>query len=111
MSARCFCASSTTSWARAPEAAMATTIHDNRSCSFGMASSVTAHEPARQAVVEPRKRLQNARRRITREIVMTELSALWLPILLGAVICFIASSIIHMAPLWHKNEYPQVPDE
>ena len=45
------------------------------------------------------------------EIVMTELSALWLPILLGAVFCFIASSIIHMAPLWHKNEYPQLPDE
>ena len=42
---------------------------------------------------------------------MTELSALWLPILLGAVFCFIASSIIHMAPLWHKNEYPQLPDE
>jgi hypothetical protein len=42
---------------------------------------------------------------------MTELSALWLPILLGAVFCFIASSIFHMAPLWHKNEYPQLPDE
>ena len=42
---------------------------------------------------------------------MTELSALWLPILLGAVFCFIASSIIHMTPLWHKNEYPQLPDE
>jgi len=42
---------------------------------------------------------------------MTELSALWLPILLGAVVCFIASSIIHMTPLWHKNEYPQLPDE
>ena len=42
---------------------------------------------------------------------MTELSALWLPILLGAVVCFIASSIIHMTPLWHKNEYPPLPDE
>jgi len=42
---------------------------------------------------------------------MTELSALWLPILLGTVFCFIASSIIHMSPLWHKNEYPQLPDE
>jgi hypothetical protein len=42
---------------------------------------------------------------------MTELSALWLPILLGAVFCFVASSIIHMAPLWHKNDYPQLPDE
>ena len=42
---------------------------------------------------------------------MTELSALWLPILLGAVVCFVASSIIHMTALWHKNEYPQLPDE
>jgi hypothetical protein len=78
---------------------------------FGMPGSLTAREPGRQAVVEPRKGLQNARRRITRENVMTELSALLLPILLGAVVCFIASSIIHMTPLWHKNEYPQLPDE
>ena len=42
---------------------------------------------------------------------MTELCALWLPILLGAVFCFIASSIIHMTPLWHKNDFPQLPDE
>ena len=42
---------------------------------------------------------------------MTELSALWLPILIGAVLCFFISSVIHMAPLWHKNEYPPLPDE
>jgi len=42
---------------------------------------------------------------------MTGLLALWLPILLSAVIVFIASSIIHMAPLWHKNDYPPVPGE
>ena len=42
---------------------------------------------------------------------MTELSALWLPILLGAVFAFIASNIIHMVLPWHKNEYPQLPDE
>jgi hypothetical protein len=42
---------------------------------------------------------------------MTSLYALWLPILLSAVITFIASSVIHMAPLWHKNDYPKVPDE
>jgi hypothetical protein len=46
-----------------------------------------------------------------REIVMTELSALWLPILLGAVFAFIASNIIHMVLPWHKNEYPPLPDE
>lgn len=42
---------------------------------------------------------------------MTELAALWLPILLSAVFAFIASSVIHMTPLWHKNEYPPLPDE
>jgi hypothetical protein len=42
---------------------------------------------------------------------MTDLAALWLPILLAAVFAFIASSIIHMTPLWHKNEYPPLPDE
>ncbi len=42
---------------------------------------------------------------------MTGLSALWLPILLSAVIVFVASSIIHMASPWHKSDYPKVPDE
>ncbi len=42
---------------------------------------------------------------------MTELSVLWLPILLSAVIVFVASSIIHMALPWHKGDYRQVPDE
>lgn len=42
---------------------------------------------------------------------MTEMSTLWLPILLSAVIVFIASSIIHMVSPWHKNDYRRVPDE
>jgi len=42
---------------------------------------------------------------------MTELAALWLPILLGAVFVFVVSSAIHMGPFWHKNDFPQVPDE
>ncbi len=42
---------------------------------------------------------------------MTPLSALWLPILLSAVFVFVASSVIHMAPLWHKTDYPKVPRE
>lgn len=42
---------------------------------------------------------------------MTELTSLWLPILLSAVVVFIVSSIIHMFLPWHKNEYPKVPDE
>jgi hypothetical protein len=44
-------------------------------------------------------------------MVMTGLSALWLPILLSAVIVFIVSSVIHMALPWHKSDYPKVPNE
>jgi hypothetical protein len=42
---------------------------------------------------------------------MTPLTALWLPILLSAVIVFVASSIIHMAPLWHRNDYPRLDNQ
>jgi hypothetical protein len=42
---------------------------------------------------------------------MTELTALWLPILVSAVIVFVASSVIHMGPLWHKGDYPPMPRE
>jgi hypothetical protein len=42
---------------------------------------------------------------------MTSMFALWLPILLSAVIVFVASSVIHMAPLWHRNDYPKAPGE
>ena len=42
---------------------------------------------------------------------MTSLTMLWLPILLSAVIVFVVSSLIHMASPWHKNDYPQVPNE
>jgi hypothetical protein len=39
------------------------------------------------------------------------LAALWLPILLAAVLVFIASSVIHMATPWHKKDFPPVPNE
>lgn len=42
---------------------------------------------------------------------MTSLIALWLPILVSAVIVFIASSIIHMGPFWHRGDYPKAPNE
>jgi hypothetical protein len=42
---------------------------------------------------------------------MTALSALWLPILLSAVLVFIVSSIIHMALPWHQQDYPKLPNE
>jgi hypothetical protein len=42
---------------------------------------------------------------------MTSLASLWLPILLSAVIVFIASSLIHTLPLWHETDYPKLPNE
>lgn len=42
---------------------------------------------------------------------MIGLAALWLPILLSAVVVFLASSVIHMMTPWHKGEYRAVPDE
>jgi hypothetical protein len=42
---------------------------------------------------------------------MVSLAALWLPILLSAVIVFVASSIMHMVLPYHRNDYGQLPDE
>jgi hypothetical protein len=42
---------------------------------------------------------------------MTGILELWIPILLSAVIVFVASSIIHMALPWHKGDYPKIPNE
>jgi hypothetical protein len=42
---------------------------------------------------------------------MAFLTELWLPILVAAVLVFVASSIIHMGIPWHKNDYQKLPDE
>lgn len=42
---------------------------------------------------------------------MVYLTALWLPIVISAVIVFIASSIIHMMLPIHKSDYRGLPDE
>ncbi len=42
---------------------------------------------------------------------MVSLAALWLPILLSAVIVFVASFIMHMVLPYHRNDYSQLPDE
>lgn len=42
---------------------------------------------------------------------MTIIAALWLPILVSALLVFVASSIIHMTPLWHRNELPALTDQ
>src|SRR5260370_17849547 len=42
---------------------------------------------------------------------MVPLTALLLPILLSAVIVFVASSIIHMVLQYHRSDYKQLPEE
>jgi hypothetical protein len=42
---------------------------------------------------------------------MVPLTALWLPILLAAVIVFVASSIMHMVLPYHRGDYQQLPEE
>lgn len=42
---------------------------------------------------------------------MVSIGALWLPILLSAVIVFVASSLLHMLLTYHRSDYRQLPDE
>jgi hypothetical protein len=42
---------------------------------------------------------------------MVPLLSLWAPILLSAIIVFVASSIIHMVLTYHRSDYGQVPAE
>jgi hypothetical protein len=42
---------------------------------------------------------------------MISVAALWLPILVSAVLVFIASSVIHMASPWHKSDYPKLANQ
>ena len=42
---------------------------------------------------------------------MVGLTALWIPILLSAVIVFVASSILHMVLPYHRSDYKKLPEE
>ena len=42
---------------------------------------------------------------------MEFVAVLWLPIVLGAVIVFVASSIMHMVLPYHRGDYKKLPDE
>src|ERR1700745_4165195 len=42
---------------------------------------------------------------------MVALTALWIPILLSAVLVFVASSIMHMVLPYHRSDYKKLPDE
>jgi hypothetical protein len=55
------------------------------------------------------------RRNVTGEFIrrlrLVPLTALWLPIVLSAVIVFVASSLIHMLLKYHNSDYRKLPDE
>jgi len=42
---------------------------------------------------------------------LTDLLELWMPVLVSAVIVFVASSIIHMGPFWHRKDFPALPQQ
>ena len=42
---------------------------------------------------------------------MVPILSLWLPILVAAILVFVASSVIHMALGYHANDYAKLPDE
>ena len=42
---------------------------------------------------------------------MVPLSSLWIPILLSAVIVFVASSLVHMVLRYHNSDYPELPQQ
>jgi len=42
---------------------------------------------------------------------MVSLSALWLPILLSAVLVFVSSTLIHMVLKYHASDYRILPNE
>ncbi len=42
---------------------------------------------------------------------MTGLTALWLPVLLSAVLVFVVSSVLHTLTPWHKGDYQKLPNE
>ena len=42
---------------------------------------------------------------------MVALAQLWVPILLSAVLVFVASSLVHMVLKWHNSDYGRLPNE
>src|SRR5262245_7542216 len=43
--------------------------------------------------------------------LMVALAQLWLPILVAAVLAFLASSLVHMVLKWHNKDYLRLPNE
>ena len=44
-------------------------------------------------------------------MVLVHLHQLWLPMLLSAVIVFVASSLVHMVLTYHRSDYAKLPNE
>jgi len=42
---------------------------------------------------------------------MIEITSLWAPILVSALVVFVVSSIIHMGPFWHRSDFPKLANE
>jgi len=42
---------------------------------------------------------------------MVDLASLWIPIVLSAVLVFVASSVIHLALRYHQNDFAKLPGE
>lgn len=42
---------------------------------------------------------------------MVSIMSLWMPILLSAILVFVASSVIHMVLRYHRNDFAKVPSE
>ena len=42
---------------------------------------------------------------------MVSILQLWLPLLISSVVVFLASWAVHMLPVWHKSDYPKMPNE
>ncbi|MGE5692217.1 MAG: hypothetical protein ACM3YF_00385 [Candidatus Zixiibacteriota bacterium] len=42
---------------------------------------------------------------------MVGIMELWAAILVSTILVFLASWMVHMLPLWHRNDFPQVPNE
>jgi hypothetical protein len=42
---------------------------------------------------------------------MVPLTSLWLPVLVAAVVVFVASSVMHMALTYHRTDYARLPSE
>jgi hypothetical protein len=45
------------------------------------------------------------------EVTMVSLTSLWMPILVAAVLVFVASSVMHMMLTYHRSDFRPLPDE